>query len=314
MQIFRGLPSPSRRRDSAVVIGNFDGVHLGHQALLRAVTEKAHARGLASTVVTFEPHPAELFGSKPLARILTLRDKLAAFEACGVDCVCILAFTPRFAAQSPEAFARDFLAEGLSCRWVTVGTNFRFGAGNAGDFAALQELGKKYGFEAVATPLVFQDDAKVSSSRIREAMAAGNLTAVQALLGRPYAVTGRVIHGAALGRTLGFPTLNMAMIPPGSKSVCALHGVFAVRVQGLADDPEEVFGGVASLGFKPTVASDRRWLLETFVFNYSGNAYGKVLRVTFVEKLRDEMKFSGLEELKAAINNDAAKARDILGV
>ena len=143
-------------------------------------------------------------------------------------------------------------------------------------------------------------------------MASGDLNEAQTMLGRPYLVTGRVIHGAALGRTLGFPTLNVAMLPPGSKAVCALHGVFAVRVMGL--DGETVFGGAASLGYKPTVASERRWLLETFVFNYSGNAYGRIVEIEFVQKLRDEKKFSGLEELKDAINRDAETARRLLGI
>ncbi len=314
MQIIRGLPSPSHKRDCAAVIGNFDGVHLGHQALLRAVSSEAKLRGLASAVVTFEPHPVELFGTRPHARICTLRDKMRLFEACGIDLVFILPFTKRFAALSPEAFARDILAEGLSCRWVTVGSNFQFGSGNAGDIGLLTELGLTYGFEAVATPLVYRDDMRVSSSRIRAAMAVGDLKTAEALLGRPYTVTGRVIHGAALGRTLGFPTLNQAMLPPGSKAVCALHGVFAVRVRGLTDDPAFVYGGVASLGYKPTVANDKRWLLETFVFDYAGNAYGRIVQVELVEKLRDEKKFSGLVELKAAIDNDAANARRILGL
>lgn len=314
MQIIRGLPSPSHKRDCAAVIGNFDGVHLGHQALLRAVSSEAKLRGLASAVVTFEPHPVELFGTHPHARICTLRDKMRLFEACGIDLVFILPFTKRFAALSPEAFARDILAKGLSCRWVTVGSNFQFGSGNAGDIGLLTELGLTYGFEAVATPLVYRDDMRVSSSRIRAAMAVGDLKTAEALLGRPYTVTGRVIHGAALGRTLGFPTLNQAMLPPGSKAVCALHGVFVVRVRGLTDDESAVFGGVASLGYKPTVASDKRWLLETFVFDYAGNAYGRIVQVELVEKLRDEKKFSGLVELKAAIDSDAANARRILGL
>lgn len=314
MQIIRGLPSPSHKRDCAAVIGNFDGVHLGHQALLRAVSSEAKLRGLASAVVTFEPHPVELFGTHPHARICTLRDKMRLFEACGIDLVFILPFTKRFAALSPEAFARDILAKGLSCRWVTVGSNFQFGSGNAGDIGLLTELGLTYGFEAVATPLVYRDDMRVSSSRIRAAMAVGDLKTAEALLGRPYTVTSRVIHGAALGRTLGFPTLNQAMLPPGSKAVCALHGVFAVRVRGLTDDESAVFGGVASLGYKPTVASDKRWLLETFVFDYAGNAYGRIVQVELVEKLRDEKKFSGLVELKAAIDSDAANARRILGL
>lgn len=312
MQIIRGLPSPSHKRDCAAVIGNFDGVHLGHQALLRAMAQQAHARGLAACVITFEPHPRELFGKETHARICTLRDKMIAFESCGVDIAVILPFNRRFAALSPESFARDILAHGLDCRWVTVGSNFHFGAGNTGDFKLLKELGEKYGFEAVATPLVYQDNDKVSSSRIREAMSIGNLNDVEAMLGRPYCVTGRVIHGAQLGRTLGFPTLNVAMLPAGSESVCALHGVFAVRVKGL--ESSKIFGGVASLGFKPTVATDRRWLLETFVFDYAGNAYGRIVQVEFVRKLRDEKKFSGLSELRAAIDHDAQTARTILGL
>ena len=309
MQIIRGLPGPSHKRPCAVAIGNFDGVHLGHQRLLRAVTQVAHARGLAAAVVTFEPHPRELFGKDPFARICTLRDKMTAIAGCGIDAVYIMPFHKRFAALSPEAFAREILAEGISCRWVTVGNNFHFGAGGSGDFSELKRLGETLGFEAVATPLLYQSDERVSSSRIRAAMASGDLNEAQTMLGRPYRVTGRVIHGAALGRTLGFPTLNVAMLPPGSK---ALHGVFAVRVKGL--DGETVFGGAASLGYKPTVASERRWLLETFVFNYSGNAYGRIVEIEFVQKLRDEKKFSGLEELKDAINRDAETARRLLGI
>lgn len=312
MQIIRGLPAPSHKRDCAAVIGNFDGVHLGHQALLHVVTEQAHARNLASAVVTFEPHPRELFGSEAHERICTLRDKMIAFETCGIDVVYVLPFNRRFAALSPEEFARDILAAGLGCKWVSVGSNFHFGAKGAGDFAQLQNLGQRYGFEAVVTPLVYRDDIRVSSSRIRQAMADGDLAQVEQLLGRPYCVTGRVIHGAQLGRTLGFPTLNIAMLPPGSRSVCALHGVFAVQVKGLVDG--HTLGGVASLGYKPTVASDKRWLLETFVFDYCGSAYGKIVQMQFVQKLRDEKKFSGLDELKAAIAHDANTARLILNI
>ncbi len=310
MLIFRGIPGPRHKCASAAVIGNFDGVHLGHQALIRAMMQTARARNLAGTVITFEPHPRELFGATPHARICTLRDKMLAFADCGVDRVCIMPFHPRFAALSPEAFARDILARGIDCRWVTVGNNFHFGAKGAGNFQALKAFGEKYGFEAVSTPLVYQDDFRVSSSRIREAMALGNLNEVEKMLGRPYCVTGRVIHGAQLGRTLGFPTLNIAMVPPGSKAVCALHGVFVVEVTGL--DGDKVFGGVASLGYKPTVTTQKRWLLETNVFDYSGNAYGRIVQVRFIEKLRDEKKFPGLEALTQAITQDARTAREIL--
>ena len=184
MQIIRGLPGPSHKRPCAVAIGNFDGVHLGHQRLLRAVTQVAHARGLAAAVVTFEPHPRELFGKDPFARICTLRDKMTAIAGCGIDAVYIMPFHKRFAALSPEAFAREILAEGISCRWVTVGNNFHFGAGGSGDFSELKRLGETLGFEAVATPLLYQSDERVSSSRIRAAMASGDLNEAQTMLGR----------------------------------------------------------------------------------------------------------------------------------
>ena len=227
MQIIRGLPGPSHKRPCAVAIGNFDGVHLGHQRLLRAVTKEAHARGLAAAVVTFEPHPRELFGKEPFARISTLRDKMIAIAGCGIDAVYIMPFHKRFAALSPEAFVRNILSEGISCRWVTVGNNFHFGAGGSGNFSDLKRLSETCGIEAFATPLLYQSDERVSSSRIREAMALGDLYEAQAMLGRPYRVTGRVIHGAALGRTLGFPTLNVAMLPPGSSLRCASRGLMA---------------------------------------------------------------------------------------
>ena len=309
--IFRGLPASSQKVDCALAIGNFDGVHLGHQKLLRTVCEAAREKALASAVLTFEPHPREFFGSENVVRINTLRDKIEAIRACGIDRIFILPFNQHLCELSPEKFAQEILVDGLGCRWLTVGSNFRFGARRAGDFAALQKLGLSLGFEAHATPLVFHDSARVSSTRIRQAMQAGELDEVALMLGRPYCVTGRVIHGAALGRTLGSPTLNLAPIPPGSHAEPALRGVFAVLVEGLGPAP---LPGVASLGQKPTVASDRRWLLETHVFDWSGNAYGRRVRVYFVEKIRDEKKFSGLEELKAAIHCDALRARRILGL
>ena len=311
--IFRGLPAKSHKVDCALAIGNFDGVHLGHQKLLKTVVETAHARELASGVLTFEPHPKEFFGSEGVIRISTLRDKINAILNCGIDRIYILPFNARLCELSPEEFAQEILVEGLRCRWLTVGSNFRFGARRAGDFACLEKLGIHLGFEAHATPLVLRDNERVSSTRIRQAMQAGDLDEVAAMLGRPYAVTGRVIHGAALGRQLGFPTLNMAFTPAGSKSQCGLHGSFAVRIRGLSSDGS-ICGGVASMGFKPTVTELKRWLLETHVFDWTGDAYGKLVQVEFVQKLRDEQKFSSIEELKDAIERDAQNARDILGL
>ena len=293
LHIIRGLPSPFTRMDCAVAIGNFDGVHRGHQALLAEVRQAAAARGLMPAVLTFEPHPREFFG--------------------GIQRVFVMPFNEAMAKMAPAEFARNILAEGLACRWVSVGENFTFGAGRSGNFATLEELGQHYHFETFKTPLLFHGQERISSSRIRAALALGDLHEAAEMLGRAVAMTGRVVHGAALGRQLGFPTLNMFAVPPGSKTHPALHGIYAVRVKGL-DAIGSVWPGVASIGNKPTVVSDGRWLLETHVFNWTGNAYGKLIEVEFVEKLRDEKKFSGLPELTAAISADCERAKAILGV
>lgn len=313
LHIIRGLPSPFTRMDCAVAIGNFDGVHRGHQALLAEVRQAAAARGLMPAVLTFEPHPREFFGETDLPRISTLRDKLANIVACGIQRIFVMPFNEAMAKMAPAEFARDILAEGLACRWVSVGENFTFGAGRSGNFATLEELGQHYHFETFKTPLLFHGQERISSSRIRAALALGDLHEAAEMLGRAVAMTGRVVHGAALGRQLGFPTLNMFAVPPGSKTHPALHGIYAVRVKGL-DAIGSVWPGVASIGNKPTVVSDGRWLLETHVFNWTGNAYGKLIEVEFVEKLRDEKKFSGLPELTAAISADCERAKAILGV
>jgi len=310
--IFRGLPSQAERLDCALAIGNFDGVHLGHQALLKGVVQAAGRRGLVPAVLTFEPHPREVFGQEPLKRIGTLRDKLERIRACGIERIFVLPFLPEFAALTPAEFARTILSEGLACRWVTVGENFRFGARRAGTIDTLEELGRHYGFEVYPSPLLFSGDTRISSSRIRAALELGDLMDAARMLGGRYCITGRVTHGQALGRTIGFPTLNQRLLPPGSRAQFALHGVYAVRVTGVA--PMQVsFAGMASLGTKPTVGG-KAWCLETSVFDWKGDAYGKIVRIEFVAKIRDEKRFSGIEELKAAIAHDEIEARRILGI
>jgi riboflavin kinase/FMN adenylyltransferase len=310
--IFRGLPTQAERLDCALAIGNFDGVHLGHQALLKGVVQAAGRRGLVPAVLTFEPHPREVFGQEPLKRIGTLRDKLERIRACGIERIFVLPFLPEFAALTPAEFARTILSEGLACRWVTVGENFRFGARRAGTIGTLEELGRHYGFEVYPSPLLFSGDTRISSSRIRAALELGDLMDAARMLGGRYYVTGRVTHGQALGRTIGFPTLNQRLLPPGSRAQFALHGVYAVRVTGVA--PMQVaFAGMASLGTKPTVGG-KAWCLETSVFDWKGDAYGKIVRIEFVAKIRDEKRFSGIEELKAAIAHDEIEARRILGI
>lgn len=309
MHVYRGLPHVLARRPSALAIGNFDGVHTGHQTLLEGVAQAAAERGLIPAVVTFEPHPRERFGIAP-ARISTLRDKAEAIIACGIERIHMLPFHEALASMPAETFVRRILVEGLQARWITVGEDFRFGSDRSGDVALLQRMGAELGFELAVAPTLFHSDARVSSTRIRRALSAGDFYEAELMLGRPYALTGRVIHGAKLGRTMGFPTLNIAPLPPGSKADPALRGVFAVEVEGLG---AAVYPGVASLGLRPTVASNRRWLLETHVFDWAGNAYGRILRIRFIQKIRDEMKFSGIEALRAAIEDDARTARRLLG-
>lgn len=313
MRVFCGLPSPLLRRPTALAIGNFDGVHTGHQSLLRSVVQAAADRGLQPACVTFEPHPRELF-HKPdevLPRISTLYDKVLRILETGIQRVYILPFNKHLASLRAEAFVRDVLCEGLDAHWITVGKDFHFGADRHGDVELLETLSKELHYEFYVAPTLFHTNARVSSSRIREALLAGDLVEASLMLGRRYSMTGRVIHGAALGRTLGYPTLNMATVPPGSCARPAVTGVYAVRIKGLG---RAVQNGVASVGRKPTVSSDGRWLLETHVFDWKGDAYGKLIEVEFIERLREEKKFSGLEELTAAIEADAKRARGILGL
>lgn len=310
-RIFRGLPPKAQRQEVAIAIGNFDGVHRGHQALLKAVAKKAKEKNLLSAVLTFEPHPRVYFGDRSILSISTLRDRYNAILDCGIERIYVLPFTIEFASLSPNDFIEKILVRGLNTKWVTAGENFHFGDKGTGSIETLAQMSSSMGFEFAPSPLLTTQGKTVSSTEVRKALYLGKLKEVQELLGRPYCITGRVVHGAALGRTLGFPTLNIDILPPGSVATPALRGVYAVKVTGI-DDTKTIYKGVASLGVKPTVTAEARWLLETNVFDWSGDAYGKIICVEFVQKLRDEKKFSGLEELKSAIAKDAQKARDIL--
>ncbi|SDV49376.1 bifunctional riboflavin kinase/FAD synthetase [Chitinasiproducens palmae] len=304
MKVFRGLPNAESRERCALTIGNFDGVHRGHQTLLARARAAADARGLPLTVMTFEPHPREFFdpGSAP-PRIALLRDKLEALAACGVDRVIVEHFGPSLAALSPDAFIDDMLVDGLHARWVLVGDDFRYGARRAGDFAALAAAGARHGFE-VERMDTFADvnGARISSSAVRAALVSGDLGAAEQLLGRAYAMSGRVVHGKKLGRDLGFPTLNLHI----AHKRPAIAGIFVVRVHGLAATP---LPGVASMGLRPTVDDSGRFLLEVHVLDWSGDAYGKLVRIEFLQKLRDEERYIDLPTLIAAIGRDVAHAR-----
>ncbi|WP_050461268.1 bifunctional riboflavin kinase/FAD synthetase [Herbaspirillum autotrophicum] len=308
MKVFRGLPNAESRAPCALTIGNFDGVHRGHQALLAQVREAASRLGLDAAVMTFEPHPREFFAQragmpeKAPQRIANLRDKLQSLANAGIDRVIVEHFSSNFAGLSPQDFIEKILLQGLHVRWLLVGEDFCFGAKRAGNIATLIEAGKKYGFEVHTMPNVNNQGVRISSSSVRTALAAGDFEHARQLLGHPYAISGHVIHGKKLGRSIGFPTLNMRV---GHKRP-ALSGIFVVQVHGLGPQP---LPAVASLGVRPTVDDSGRVLLETHVFDFNQHCYGKLLRIEFLKKLRDEEKYVDLPTLTAAIERDAVNAR-----
>ena len=308
MKVFRGLPNAAARAPCALTIGNFDGVHLGHQALLGRVRGAADALGLEAAVMTFEPHPREFFAqragdlSKAPPRIANLRDKLQSLADNGIDRVIVEHFSAHFAALTPQQFTEQVLVEGLHVKWLMVGDDFCYGARRAGNVAMLQEAGRHYGFHVETLPTVMNGGDRISSSAVRAALAGGDFGHAEQLLGHPYAISGHVIHGQKLGRTLGFPTLNLR-VPHRP----ALAGIFIVQVHGLADEP---LPAVASLGVRPTVDDSGRVLLEVHLFDFNANCYGKQVRVEFLHKLRDEEKYHDLATLTAAIERDSNMARD----
>lgn len=311
LHCLRRVPTPR-----ALTIGNFDGVHRGHQAMLALLTSEARHRGLPSCVLTFEPNPRDFFalrsGRPELAptRVSTLRDKLAELERCGVDHVVVARFDERFAAQSADAFVDEVIVGGLHARYVLVGDDFRFGARRAGTYTMLDEAGTRCGFDVARMNSYEVHGLRVSSSAVREALAAGDMKRAEALLGRPYTISGHAIHGRKLGRELGFRTLN---IPFGHPRPAAM-GIFAVRVHGLADAPVP---GVASLGVRPTVEDAGRVLLEVHCLEWPlplEGGYGRVLKVELLHKLHDERKYDGLESLRAGIAQDVVDAKAFLAI
>lgn len=271
--------------------------------LLARLREQAQQRGLPVCVMTFEPHPREFFNpaSAP-PRIALLRDKLEALSLYGVDQVLVEPFNATFASQTADAFIQQIIVQGLNTRWLLVGDDFRFGAKRAGDFAALQAASKKYRFEVEQIATLTNDSQRISSSAIRAALLAGDLALARVLLGRSYMMSGHVIHGNKLGRELGFPTLNLRVAPQH----LALSGIFAVAVHGLAQNP---LPAVASLGVRPTVDNSGRIVLETHILDWQGDAYGKLLRIEFLKKLRGEEKYNDLATLRTAIARDVENAR-----
>ncbi len=364
MQVFRGFHHPGIAAQCALTIGNFDGVHRGHQAMLALLLSEARHRGLPTCVLTFEPHPRDFFARKlnkpelAPARIATLRDKLQELSRCGVDQVVVLRFDDALASLSAQDFIQQVLVDGLGTRYALVGDDFRFGAKRLGDYATLDAAGQRLGFDVARMMSYEVHGLRVSSSAVREALAQGDMDGAARLLGRPYAVSGHVIHGQKLGRQLaesspgaadGFRTLNLKF----DHDKPAAHGIFAVRVHGLDDDeeipltgaqrlsapltvpgalpgllpgvvpagaghPSRGLIGVASLGVRPTVEDAGRVLLEVHALEWpvdlarrlgAREAYGKLVRVELLHKLRDEARYDGLDALTAAIREDVRQAR-----
>jgi riboflavin kinase/FMN adenylyltransferase len=306
MELIRGLDNlRPRHRGTVLTIGNFDGVHVGHHAIIERLGE---LRGgtLRSCVMLFEPTPREFLSPETApARLMRLSEKLEALARSSLDQVLCLRFDRGLAQMPPARFVRELLVEGLGVAHVVVGEDFRYGSRRTGTLETLRAAGRRDGFEVSVAPTVRHDGERVSSTRVRAALAAGDFELARRLLGRPYTMSGRVIHGEKLGRTLGYPTVNL----PVRRRRTPLHGIFAVRVDG-AGPPG--MPGVASLGTRPTVAGEGL-LLEVHLFDFDGDLYGRRLEVRFVEHLRDEAHFESLEALERQMALDAQQARQVLG-
>ena len=307
MELIRGkLNLRPQHRGCVATIGNFDGVHLGHQAVFSALRTKAREHDLPATVILFEPQPMEFFRPEQApARLTRLREKLDQIRRCGIDRVLLLEFNHALAEMDAATFIDEVLVEGLAIRHLYVGDDFRFGAAREGDYAQLAAAGRALGFTVESMDTVCHEECRISSTRIREALLVGDLATAEACLGRPYQIFGRVSHGHKRGRAIGFPTLNV----PLHRRVSPLRGVFAVTVQGLA---AQDLPGVANLGTRPTVSGGNRPLLEVHLFDFDRQVYGAHIGVTFIERIRDERKFDSFDQLGRQIVADAAQARRIL--
>jgi len=309
MQLIRGQYNLRTEHQGCVAtIGNFDGVHLGHQAVFSALQERAKSFAVPATVIVFEPQPMEYFHVEQTpARLTRLREKLAAMADCGIDRVLLLEFGPHLAAMPAEEFIQTVLVNGLGIKHLIVGDDFRFGRKRGGDFTLLQQAGDQHGFEVEDMNTISHKENRISSTRIRLALEQGDFTSAESCLGRPYQICGRVAHGDKRGRTIGFPTLNVNL----HRLVSPLHGVFAVRVKGL---DEQALPGVANVGSRPTVDGEPQQLLEVHIFDFARQVYGEHVAVEFVERLRDEQKFESFSDLQSQIQLDADRAREFFGL
>lgn len=299
MLVFRKIPEQAST-PTVLTIGNFDGLHLGHRAMLERLVGKARELGLPPSVMTFEPHPREVFApDQAPARLTSMREKLNLLESCGVERAYVCRFDRKLASLSAEDFIGKLLVQGLAVRHVIIGDDFRFGKGRSGDFAALEAAGRQHGFSCEAMHTVEVDGERVSSSAVRDALAAGDLEHAARLLGRPYVIAGRIVHGDKIGRKYGFPTANVQL----KRKRMPLTGVFAVTVSGL---DKRQLPGAANLGVRPTLADGMKPVLEVHLFDFDREVYGQHVTVHFLHKLRDERKFASLDELKIQIARDVA--------
>jgi riboflavin kinase/FMN adenylyltransferase len=307
-KIIRGFHNLSPSSEGCVAtIGNFDGVHLGHQAVLSQLALKGDMLGLPATVITFEPQPTEFFlPAKAPPRLSRFREKVEALRSYSIEQLCVLRFNEVLAGMSANDFIQKLLVKGLNVRYLVVGDDFKFGKDRKGDFALLKKMGEEHNFQVVNMHTFAIAETRVSSTRIRQALTAGDLMLAQTLLGHPYKMSGRVAHGDKRGRTLGYPTANIHL----HRAKVPLTGVYAVRLYGLEDEPIE---GIANVGVRPTIGEGNT-LLEVHLFDFNKDIYGENVQVYFLHKVRDEKKFDGLPALVAQIGRDCQSARNYFDV
>lgn len=304
MKLLRGYNSLPLQPEApiALTIGNFDGVHAGHQAILKKLVAESRVRGICAVVMLFEPSPAEYFASGDVpARLYRLRDKLYHLKSMGVDQVIVLKFDDFLAKMTASMFIDDLLRQKLGVRYLLVGDDFHFGKGRLGDFDLLEQAGYRNVFQTERADSIVLSGKRVSSTLVRQALAQGDFSKAAALLGRPYTMTGRVVHGNAMGRALGYPTINV----PVRRCVSPLHGVYSARVYGIENTP---LYGIANIGNRPMV-NGKQFLLEVYLFDWQGDCYGKNVDVEFISYLRGEEAFGSLDEMKIQMDKDAMKAR-----
>lgn len=305
MELIRGLHNIRAQHHGCVLtIGKFDGVHLGHQAVLQSVLEKAESLNLPAVVMVFEPQPEELFAPQNApARLSLLRDKYVELEKLGVHRLLCVRFCAAFSSMSPQTFIKDLLVNQLGVKFLVVGDDFRFGVGRSGDFDMLEQQGKQLGFDVVSTQSFTMLESRISSTAIRTALRNGDFALAKAMLGRPFSVVGKVVHGEKNGRKIGFPTANILLMRHKSP----LSGVFAVKVSY----QDKIYKGVANVGHRPTL-NGTRMQLEAHLFDFVGDLYAQHISVEFVSKIRDEIKFIDFQELTKQINKDAEQAKRLL--